>query len=75
MKYIDRIYFVYGKDNCPWCADAVELLKRYKMIPVYLNLSEHPEWRRPEWKTVPQVFTAYQHVGGYSELAVRLANG
>lgn len=67
-----EIYFVYGKDDCPYCELAVNLINRHGGSVAYMNLSDHPEWRPPEWKTVPQIYRGGQYIGGYVELTMEL---
>jgi len=69
------MYFVIGKDNCPWCDKAKELLEKNETPYVYKNLSQLSDAKKELWievvkeelatTTVPAIFN---FVGGYSEL-------
>jgi glutaredoxin len=73
--------YVIGKDDCPWCDKAKELLDNNNTQYVYKNLSTLFPSKREAWKnfinnelaktTVPVVINV---VGGYSELS-ELMNG
>jgi glutaredoxin len=62
------MFFVYGKESCPYCHEATRLLKKHGYEVVYLDVGERPEWRDPEWKTVPQVFHGGIYIGGFGDL-------
>ena len=69
------MYYVVGKNNCPWCVKAKEELERDNTPYVYKNLDTVTEVKRQQWvdfiknelsmKTVPVVFKL---VGGFIEL-------
>jgi len=68
--------YVIGKDDCPWCDKAKELLDKNHTQYVYKNLSTLFPEKRKAWKdfinnelsktTVPVVINI---IGGYSELS------
>mgnify|MGYP001149291738 CR=1 FL=1 len=64
----ERTFWVYGTPTCPYCDKAKELITSKGFCCVYIDIAEHPEWRLPEWKTVPQIFEVGKAVGGYAEL-------
>ena len=61
-------FYIYGKGSCPYCTEAKRLLDSHGYKWIYLSLDENPEWRDPEWKTVPQIFHDGIYLGGYSDL-------
>lgn len=62
------MFFVYGKETCPYCHEAVREIKKHGYEVIYLDVGEHPEWRDPEWETVPQIFHSDIYLGGYNDL-------
>jgi glutaredoxin len=76
------MYYVIGKDNCPWCQKAKALLDQPGNPPyVYKNLDRLPEIKREFWidfiknelskTTVPVIINV---VGGFIELKEELEN-
>jgi glutaredoxin len=74
------MYYVIGKDNCPWCQKAKALLDKPGNPPyVYKNLDRLPEIKREFWvdfiknelskTTVPVIINV---VGGYEDLEEEL---
>lgn len=69
-------FYVYGRDNCPWCTRAVELLESKDIEYIYLKLGEDyskvdliDKLGYTENVTVPQIFVDdIARVGGYTEL-------
>ena len=69
------MYYVVGKNNCPWCVKAKEELEKDNTPYVYKNLDSMTEVKRKQWvdfiknelsmATVPVVF---KMVGGFIEL-------
>lgn len=70
---------VYTKDNCPYCIKAKALLKGYGLeytetvIGKDLSREEFLE-RFPSARTVPQIVMDGELIGGFEELAKRLAS-
>jgi glutaredoxin len=64
---------IYGKDGCPYCDKALELVKYHQLEHIYhkvgkdLVLEEFME-KFPGIKTVPVVTTYGMYIGGYDEL-------
>jgi len=76
------MYYIIGKDGCPWCEQAKDLLDQPGQPPyVYKNLSKLSETKKEQWKdfiknelsmeTVPVVINV---VGGFIELKEELEN-
>ncbi|MGB0935537.1 MAG: glutaredoxin domain-containing protein [Alphaproteobacteria bacterium] len=65
---------VYYKPACGYCKKAFRLLKKHKADYVIYNLERRtdliPEMmqRTRNAQTVPQIFIAGKHIGGYTEL-------
>ena len=69
---------VYTKDNCPYCVKAKALLKGYGLEYTEMNIGRDISREEfldtfPNARTVPQIVLEGEHVGGYEELAKRLA--
>jgi glutaredoxin 3 len=70
---------IYHKDYCPYCKAAIALLKTegvsFKAIEVTSNTVEFANMvQRSNRRTVPQIFVADTHVGGFDDLQTQLAN-
>jgi glutaredoxin len=69
---------VYTKENCPYCVKSKALLKGYgleyieTMIGKDITREEFLD-KFPEARTVPQIVMDDELVGGFEELAKRLA--
>lgn len=73
-------YIVYGRDNCPWCEKARELLTQKKFEFFYLKLGFHYTKEEliekvgySDGLTVPQIFKGDddnddEYIGGYQDL-------
>jgi len=69
------MYYIIGKDNCPWCLKAKKELEKDNTPYVYKNLDKLPEIKKEFWvdfikselskTTVPVVINV---VGGFEEL-------
>ena len=78
-------YIIFMKDDCPYCVDAIELLKSkglsYNSIVFNKDqdniLSEVKD--AYQWKTVPIVVSRdadnIKLIGGYTDLVEHLKNG
>lgn len=69
---------VYTKDNCPYCIKAKALLKgyglEYQEIVIGKDISREEFLDTyPNARTVPQIVLDGEHIGGYDDLAKRLA--
>lgn len=66
-------YVVLGRENCPFCDKAKELLKEKGLSYVYYDVRKVPFLRTlcllSGFTTVPRVFNPLgDHVGGYDDL-------
>lgn len=66
-------YTVWGRENCPWCDAAKQLLERYHIEYDYVPLTADnlPTFSQITGgsKTVPQIFDDINnHIGGYEDL-------
>ncbi|PZP39750.1 MAG: glutaredoxin 3 [Pseudomonas fluorescens] len=65
---------IYTKDHCPYCVKAKLLLDQLNVDYVEIDLSEQPEKydelaiRRPNARTVPQIFINDTGIGGCDDL-------
>jgi len=76
------MYFIIGKEGCPYCDKAKALLDKDNTQYVYKNLSLLPVAKRKLWeevvknefsmKTVPSIFKL---IGGYGDLEELLKDG
>ena len=69
---------VYTKDNCPYCVKAKALLKGYGLEYVETVIGKDITREEfldifPTAKTVPQIILDGERIGGYDDLAKRLA--
>jgi len=66
---------IYGKDSCPWCDRAKNLCDSYGLKYIYKNVSLDEKLKKellskkPDTKTVPQIWWYGEHIGGYEDLA------
>lgn len=75
------MYLVYGKENCPFCTAAKDLLTAKALPFTYLTLGV--DYTREELidkcapvipRTVPQIFDGYDSlIGGFTELKSSLS--
>lgn len=78
------MYIIYGKNNCPYCYKAKNLLELKGLEFDYLTLDE--DYTKEQLvalcpfppKTLPQIFKvindeANQYIGGFVELEAKLA--
>lgn len=62
------MFWVYGSGVCPWCHEAVKVLKAKGHTVVYMDVGLNKSLRDPSWQTIPQIFDVGYHVGGYDDL-------
>ena len=66
------MYTIYGKQDCPYCKMAVDLVKDESPC-TFIDIEED-FWSRNfikntfGAKTVPQIFDGETHVGGYEDM-------
>jgi glutaredoxin len=76
------MYYVIGRDDCPWCDKAKKELDKPGNPPyVYKNLSKLSKTKREQWKdfinnelsktTVPVIIKV---IGGFTDLKEELEN-
>ena len=72
----DMRTLVYGKNNCPFCAQAKDELEMRGIHYEYISLEEigktAAEVTGRKVKTVPQIYIEGQYIGGYDELMQHL---
>ena len=70
------MYVVIGKDNCPWCEKAKELLADTGNVFEYFDINKDPAMRHflvsSGLSTVPQVYLDGELVGGFDDLKASL---
>jgi len=72
---------IYTKDYCPYCTKAKMLLEQLNVDFVEIDLSKNPEkyeelgTRRPNARTVPQIFINNQGIGGCDDLYALFDSG
>lgn len=65
---------VYYKSSCPFCMEALRILKRNNIKTEAFEVSDKPELREKVaasvggYKTVPMIFIDNRFIGGCSEL-------
>ena len=74
---------IYGTSTCNWCDRAQEACAQYGLDYTYKSLDDRfsgEEYMKelkekvPDAKTVPQVFWAGKHIGGFNELITEIDN-
>ena len=71
------MYVVYGRDNCPACVAAKQLLERKNLPFAFMDVTK-PEIKqqlleqKPDTTTVPQIWNGSKYVGGFDELNASL---
>lgn len=70
---------VFGTPTCGYCGAAKALLDKHKIEYNYVDLSQPGEKQKLEMRlstsirTVPQIILNGEYIGGYKELAAKLA--
>ncbi len=67
----NKVLWVYGKDDCVWCKEAVQYLKATNREYTYIDIYEPGVLEflfAKKLKTVPQIFIGDTLIGGYSDL-------
>ena len=65
---------IYGKQDCVYCREAINLVDKYLYIDVEYKQLDKDYTREqfkqlfPEAKTFPQVIVDDMHIGGYNDL-------
>ena len=65
---------VYSASYCPWCDKAVEFLKKFEELDVWIvDVTENQEKReflveKTGQKTVPQIWIGDTYIGGYDAM-------
>ena len=78
-----NIFTVYGTHWCPWCTNAVLLLKKKKFKYVFhdiedisyrhgIDIIEQLQERTNNQKTIPIIFFKTNHIGGFTDLETLL---
>lgn len=66
------MYVVIGKEDCPWCDKAKELITAFGDVYEYFDIKKDPVMREflvcNGLGTVPQVYLDGQLIGGYEDL-------
>lgn len=76
----NETFLIYSTSSCSYCKRAKELIlqKGGSYVEHYIDRDDNARKdlfvRLPTAKTVPQIFTNGQHIGGYTELAEYYAN-
>lgn len=79
---------VFGKDNCPYCVKAKELLEELNIPYIYVDIGQKEVGLNRALKqnlmdyldsinqphTVPQIFGEEGHIGGYEALTWDLSH-
>jgi glutaredoxin len=71
---------IYGTTACKWCKAAVALAEAQGLRFEYRNMDLNEQFyielksRKPDFKTVPQIWWHGQYIGGYSDFAQEIEN-
>lgn len=71
---------IYTSNHCGYCVMAKRLLARRGIVPHEISVDDDESLRselirRTGQRTLPQIFIAGQHIGGYDHLAALDRNG
>lgn len=74
------MFKMYGKEQCPYCVRAKDLLSSKGQEFEYIDVVAQPEAReflvQSGFKTVPQIYDSTgKHIGGFDELVVYYKEG
>ena len=70
---------VYSASYCPWCDKAVEFLKKFEELDVWIvDVTDNQELRetiskKTDQNTVPQIWIGDTYIGGYDTM-VKMAS-
>ena len=66
------MYIIYGRNGCPFCTEALEIIKNSGEEYEYRDTRKDPEAgafiKDSGFRTVPQIYHNGKHVGGCSQL-------
>ena len=70
---------IYGRPNCGWCVRAKILAEDMNLKYDYRDISDDAlrdelKAKKPDCKTVPQIWWNDRYIGGYSEFALEVEN-
>lgn len=74
---------IYGTDKCSWCDRAREVCEQYNLEYAYKSLDDRWEGeqfkvelkeRKPDVKTVPQIWWNNNYIGGFEDLVREIEN-
>lgn len=73
------MYVVYGRDNCPACVAAKQLLERKNLPFAFMDVTrqvikEDLMAKLPGVATVPQIFYDEFYIGGFDQLSAKLSD-
>ncbi len=71
---------IYSTMNCPYCVAAKNFLKKKGLDYMEIRIDTDPVQRdamiaKTQRRTVPQIFIAGQHVGGFDDLTAADRDG
>ena len=79
---VSRYYFLWTKQDCPWCTEAIDLLNRKAISYTVFSVDDQPALLEEaknnfNWQTVPIVFEVCSSgttklIGGYTDLEKHL---
>ena len=61
-------FWIYGEAACEKTEDARNVLSQLGHTVIFIPTDDRPEFRRPDWETLPQIYDGTVHVGGCEEL-------
>lgn len=71
---------IYGTTTCVYCKNAVKMAEDRNLKYVYHNMDVDIEYydelkaRKPDFKTVPQIWWDGRYIGGSTDLAAEIEN-
>lgn len=75
----EEMITIYGKPSCVWCDRAKRLADTFELSYEYKDVSdksilEELKTKKPDIKTVPQIWWHDNHIGGYEQFAEEIEN-
>jgi glutaredoxin len=73
------LILIYGKEKCSWCEKAKNLAIDYGLEFEYKDTGEWSNMeelfiRKPDTKTVPQIWWDERYIGGFEKFAEEVEN-
>jgi len=72
------MYVIYGRDGCPFCTEALEIIRNTGEEYEYRDTRRDPKAKAflddSGFRKVPQIFHNQKHIGGCDKLRTYVSN-